>query len=119
GEGGGKGGRGGGGEAADEAMLQGMAHTSMEQLAAFLTSPDVAPGALPPAAEAQVAMDGPHEASPEAAGIFRISRPQADPISTDAVETGAVDDTPAPVPPRRPHTPSAGLERATGTAAAS
>ena len=30
-----------------------------------------------------------HESSPEAAGIFRISRPQADPISTDAAE--AVD----------------------------
>src|SRR5262249_45522630 len=85
--------------AADDVMLQRIAHTSMEQLAVFLTSPEVAPGALPPAAEAQIAMDGPHEASPEAAGIFRISRPQADPISTDAAGTGADADAPAP-PPR-------------------
>jgi hypothetical protein len=105
--------------AADDAMLQRIARTSMEQLAAFLTSPDVAPGAVPPAAEAQVAMDGPHEASPEAAGIFRISRPQADPISTDAAETGAKEDTAAPLPRRRPQTPSAGLDRDTVTVAAS
>src|SRR5215813_14366984 len=97
--------------AADDVMLQRIAHTSMEQLAAFLTSPNVAPGALPPAAEAQVAMDSPHESSPEAAGIFRISRPQADPISTDAAETASDDDAPAPPPRRRPHPPSASLER--------
>jgi len=97
--------------AADDVMLQRIAHTSMEQLAAFLTSPNVAPGALPPAAEAQVAMDSPHESSPEAAGIFRISRPQADPISTDAAETASDGDAPAPPPRRRPHPPSASLER--------
>jgi len=105
--------------AADDAMLQRIAHTSMEQLAVFLTSPDVAPGALPAVGEAQVAMDGPHESSPEASGIFRISRPQADPISTDTAETGADADTPAPLPRRRPHTPSAILERETVTLAAS
>jgi hypothetical protein len=105
--------------AADDAMLQRIAHTSMEQLSLFLTSPDVAPGALPAAAEAQVAMDSPHEASPEASGIFRISRPQADPISTNATETATDADAPAPLPRRRPHAPSANLERETVTLAAS
>ena len=69
--------------AADDAMLRRIARTSMEQLAVFLTSPEVAPGKSPSAPEAQVAMAAPHESSPEAAGIFRISRPQADPISTN------------------------------------
>jgi len=105
--------------AADDAMLQRIAHTSMEQLAVFLTSPEVAPGALPAASEAQVAMEGPHEASPEASGIFRISRPQADPISTNAAETAVDVDAPAPLPRRRPHPPSAILERETVTLAAS
>src|SRR5262249_12267300 len=97
--------------AADDAMLQRIAHTSMEQLAVFLTSPEVAPGAFPAAPEAQVAMEGPHEASPEASGIFRISRPQADPISTNAAETAVDVDAPAPLPRRRPHPPSAISER--------
>jgi hypothetical protein len=69
--------------AADDAMLRRIARTSMEQLAVFLTSPEVAPGTSPSAPEAQVAMAAPHESSPEAAGIFRVSRPQADPISTN------------------------------------
>jgi hypothetical protein len=69
--------------AADDAMLRRIARTSMEQLAVFLTSPEVAPGTSPSAPEAQVAMADPHESSPEAAGIFRVSRPQADPISTN------------------------------------
>jgi hypothetical protein len=95
--------------AADDAMLQRIARNSMEQLAAFLTSPDVAPGTSSPPAEAQVAqvaqvtMDGPTEASPEAAGIFRISRPQADPILLDTAESaGAGSAGPVPLPPRRP-----------------
>ena len=75
----------------------------MEQLAAFLTSPEVAPGTSPPAAEAQVALAASHESSPEAAGIFRISRPQADPISTDAAEAASADSAePVPLPRRRP-----------------
>ena len=42
--------------AADDAMLHRIARASMEQLAAFLTSPEVAPGTAPaPADEAQVA----------------------------------------------------------------
>src|SRR5262249_61172541 len=82
--------------AADDAMLQRIAHTSMEQLAVFLTSPDVAPGALPAVGGAQVAMDGPHESSPEASGIFRILRPQAGPISTDNPKNGADSQQTAP-----------------------
>jgi len=89
--------------AADDVMLQRIARTSMDQLAAFLTSPDIAPGTSPPAVEAQVALSGPNEASPEAAGIFRISRPQADPISLDTGESPDVDSAePLPLPRRRP-----------------
>jgi hypothetical protein len=87
--------------AADDAMLNRIARESMDQLAAFLTSPAVVPGASPSAADPQVAMVDSHESSPEAAGIFRISRPQADPVSLDTGE--AVDaDSPEPLPvPRR------------------
>jgi len=66
--------------AADDAMLSRIASNSMERLAIFLTSPAVAPGTSPPMGEAQVAMAQSHESSPEAAGIFRIFQPVADPI---------------------------------------
>jgi hypothetical protein len=86
--------------AADDAMLRRIAHSSMEQLAAFLTSPDVAPGTAPAAEEPQVAMAGSSDSTPEAAGIFRISHTQADPISA---ETGrGAEDEAVPLPPRRP-----------------
>jgi hypothetical protein len=65
--------------AADDAMLSRIASNSMEQLAIFLTSPAVAPGTSPPMGEAQVAM-AQSQSSPEAAGIFRIFQPVADPI---------------------------------------
>ena len=68
---------------ADDAMLRRIAENSMGQLAAFLTSPEVAPGTSPPAEEARVAAADMQQSSPEAAGIYRVSRPQADPISTD------------------------------------
>ena len=94
--------------AADDAMLRRIANTSMEQLAAFLTSPEVAPGAAPGPVQAlgQVAAVAatavPAESSPEAAGIFRISDPQADPISTDTAESAAEDESVAvPLPRRR------------------
>jgi len=104
--------------AADDAMLHRIAQSSMEQLAAFLTSPEVAPGTAPaPANEAQVAQVGPHESSPEAAGIFRISWPQADPISTGTAE--AVDeDNAVPLPRRRPPVTAALAEREMLTLAA-
>jgi len=89
--------------AADDAMLGRIARTSMDQLAAFLTSPDVAPGTAPSPVEAQVAMTNPGASSPEAAGIFRVSHTPADPISTDAADApDDQQDAPAPLPSRRP-----------------
>jgi hypothetical protein len=90
--------------AADDAMLARIARASMEQLAAFLTSPEVAPGTAPLSTEPQVAMTNPGEASPEAAGIFRISHAQADPISTDAPAASSDEGpgNPVPLPSRRP-----------------
>jgi hypothetical protein len=86
--------------AADEAMLRRIAQSSMEQLSAFLTSPAVAPGAAP---SPEVAMTDAGESSPEAAGIFRIYRPQADPISTASADPAGEDETqPVPLPRRRP-----------------
>jgi hypothetical protein len=88
--------------AADDAMLHRIAQSSMEQLAAFLTSPEVAPGTAP-ATEPQIALADPSESSPEAAGIFRIFRPQADPISTASAEPSSDNETePVPLPRRRP-----------------
>ena len=90
--------------AADDAVLGRIAHASMEQLAAFLTSPEVTPGAAPSPTEPQVAMTNPGESSPEAAGIFRISHGQADPASMGAAD-GAPDDRedgPVPLPSHHP-----------------
>ncbi len=92
--------------AADDAMLGRIARASMEQLAAFLTSPEVAPGTAPSPTEPQVAMTNPGESSPEAAGIFRISHSQAGPASTGAADAAPDDgqDGPVPLPSRRPTT---------------
>jgi hypothetical protein len=79
--------------AADDAMLNRIARTSMEQLAVFLTSPEVAPGALPPVGEPQVAMAGSHESSPEAAGIFRVFQPLVDPIQAATAEAATPPPT--------------------------
>ncbi|HSJ39833.1 MAG TPA: hypothetical protein VK955_02115 [Xanthobacteraceae bacterium] len=90
--------------AADDAVLGRIAHASMEQLAAFLTSPEVTPGAAPSPTEPQVAMTNPGESSPEAAGIFRMSHTQADPALTGAADGSPDDrqDGPVPLPSRRP-----------------
>lgn len=68
---------------ADDAMLHRIARSSMDQLATFLTSAEVAPGtpmaAAPAPAPAQIALIGDRDPTPEAAGIFRISKPQSDP----------------------------------------
>ncbi|MBS0249267.1 MAG: hypothetical protein JSR61_21850 [Proteobacteria bacterium] len=77
---------------ADDAMMRRIAQTSMEQLTAFLTSPEIAPAAGLP----DVALDN---RSPEAAGIYRIYRANADPLSGDASPAGS-----PPLPPRRPET---------------
>lgn len=94
---------------ADDAMLRRIANASMEQLASFLTSPEVAPGAAPapepgqPAATQTLAAARPADSSPEAAGIFRISYPQADPISTEDSGPAADEETDTvPLPQRRP-----------------
>jgi len=79
---------------ADDAMMRRIARSSMDQLAAFLTSSDVAP-ATPAPARGQVALLGQRDASPEAAGIFRMARPQADPLP-DSANAEAVE-----VPPPR------------------
>jgi hypothetical protein len=67
-------------------MLSRIARNSMDQLAAFLTSPEVAPGTSPAPAEAQVASATPSESSPEAAGIFRTTSTRVDPVMADATD---------------------------------
>ncbi|HTT49468.1 MAG TPA: hypothetical protein VMG39_15875 [Pseudolabrys sp.] len=89
--------------AADDAMLHRIAGNSMDQLAAFLTSPDIAPGTPDAAPRMALATSG--ESSPEAAGIFRIFRPNADPapVSAGAIPASADGDAArVPLPPRRP-----------------
>ncbi|HEY6699828.1 MAG TPA: hypothetical protein VI137_03270 [Pseudolabrys sp.] len=75
--------------AADDGMLRRIANTSMEQLAAFLIAPEVAPGTAPSGIEPQAAMAAP--SSPEAAGIVRISRP--DPIQPSVASVAAASLT--------------------------
>ncbi len=100
--------------AADDAMLRQIARASMDQLAAFLVSPEVAPGSAPAATERQVAMASPTESSPE----FRI--PLADPVTAGASEATASTGAAKPAPLPRSPTASAALSgRATLTLAAS
>jgi hypothetical protein len=88
--------------AADDAMLQRIARSSMDQIAAFLTSPNVAPGT--PDAAPQLALMGTQDSSPEAAGIFRIFNAKADPVAGSGAEPipAATADDAVPLPPRRP-----------------
>jgi hypothetical protein len=88
--------------AADDAMLQRIARSSMAQLATFLTSSEVAPGTP---SVAQVGAMGAGESSPEAAGIFRIFRASTDPVATETAEASAVTGDNAirvPLPRRKP-----------------
>jgi hypothetical protein len=112
--------------AADDAMLQRIARSSMDQLAAFLTSPEISPEVTPSTPDlpgaAQVALIGPRDSSPESAGIFRIFRPQADPVPSQTAEgTSAADESAGSVPlPRRRPAPAAAVSaRETVTLAAS
>jgi hypothetical protein len=101
-------------QVADDALLQRIAHISMGELAIFLTSPAVVPNA--PAAP-KLASAAPDAASPEAAGIFRIFRPRADPLPAE--ESGATTDGSAvPMPRRRPAPATAVSARQTVTFAA-
>jgi len=84
---------------ADDAMLQRIAHSSMDQLSAFLTSSDVAPGT--PDSGPRLALAGAPDSSPEAAGIFRIFQAKADPAPADSAEV-PVAAGPVPLPPPRP-----------------
>jgi hypothetical protein len=107
-------------KAADNAMLRRIAHSSMDKLAAFLTSPAVAPSTPGLADNTQVAMSVPPAASPEAAGIFRIVQPKVDPPPADAAHpTPAAKDDTVPLPRRRPAAPIADLPARTLTLAAS
>lgn len=93
--------------AMDDAMVRRIADGSMTQLAAFLTSRKTVPGApaepeTPDAADLpQVAFAPTRDASPEAAGIFRID--QGRPAGAPADRAAAV-----PLPPHRP-TPAAAV----------
>lgn len=112
--------------AADDAMLKRIATSSMDQLAAFLTSPAVAPSA-PAASAPQVALIGQDDTSPEAAGIFRIFKAHADPVpakTEQAPEPADVAERPAivgrvPLPRRRPPVAAAVSARDTVTLMAS
>jgi hypothetical protein len=88
--------------AADDGMLQRIAQSSMDQIAAFLTSADVAPGT--PDAVPQLALMGTEDSSPEAAGIFKIFNPTADPVSGTRAEPipAASGDKDVPLPPSKP-----------------
>jgi hypothetical protein len=88
---------------ADDAMLRRIAAASMDQLAAFLTSPDVTPN-NPGAAATPVALIGPGDSSPEAAGIYRIFRANADPSPTQVAGATAGDqgDDSVALPQSRP-----------------
>ena len=92
--------------AADDAMLNRIARSSMTQLAAFLTSPEVAPGTVQASGEPQLVLAATHDSSPEAAGIFRIFQAHADPapqaVEAASVEAGQPIAGPIPLPRRRP-----------------
>jgi hypothetical protein len=107
--------------AVDEAMLTHIAGSSMDQLAAFLTSPTAAPG-TPATAPAEVASVGGSDATPESAGIFPIFKPQADPLptasapspsapspsaSSPAAQASPAFAGPVPLPRSRPPIPAA------------
>lgn len=80
--------------AADDAMLRRIAQTSMDQLAAFLTSPEAAPGTPVAGVDPQYVLVG-GAPSPESEGIYRM--PNADPVPTAETPDDAV-----PLPRRRP-----------------
>jgi hypothetical protein len=111
--------------AADDAMLKRIAHSSMDQLAAFLTSPEIAPNTLVAAKPPQIALIGQRDGSPEAAGIFRIFKAHADPVPAEtapdqnASEAIPVSTGPVPLPRSRPPVAAAISAHETVTLAAS
>jgi hypothetical protein len=106
--------------AADDEMLHRIASSSMDQLAAFLTSPEVAPSTPDMLSVPQLVLVGMRDFSPEAAGIFRIFQPNADPAPRETAEPPAVVNAgPVPLPPPRPPLAAAVSARETLTLAAS
>ncbi len=106
-------------QAADSAMMQRIADSSMTELAAFLTSPAVAPG-TPDTSGPQIALAMPDPSSPEAAGIFRVFQPSPDPapaLAPTNESTSAAGATPLP-PRRRPRVTTAVSSSETVTLAA-
>ena len=92
-------------QAADDAMLRRIAQNSMDQLAAFLTSPDAAPTA---SAAPEMTLASVTSSSPEAAGIYRIFRANADPAPVEPDEAAAAEQGAVPMPrPRPPRTAAA------------
>lgn len=86
--------------AADDKILRDIARSSIEQLAAFLQAPENAPAAREPTMTVANLGGG---MTPESAGIFRISQPNADPVANAGETDAATDDVAAvPLPPRRP-----------------
>jgi hypothetical protein len=103
--------------AASDEMLKRIANSSMDQLATFLTSPEVTPNA-PVATAPQskpVAFLGWHDVTPEAAGIFRIFRPQ---VTDEPAEPSATGTAEVPLPRNRPATSAAVSARETVTLSA-
>jgi hypothetical protein len=65
-------------DVADDAMLQRIARASMEQLAAFLATPDAAPETPVASQEPRLVLTA-DASTPEAAGIFRLAQAKTDP----------------------------------------
>ena len=106
--------------AADDDMLRRIASNSMDQLAAFLTSPEVAPSTPDVASVPQLVLAGMRDFTPEAAGIFRIFHPNADPAPRESAEPPAdIDAGAVPLPRSRPPVAAAVSARDTLTLAAS
>jgi hypothetical protein len=101
--------------AADDEMLRRIARSSMDQLAVFLTSPEVAPGT--PDTEPRMVLAGARDHTPESAGIFRLFQPNADPVPTETAQPAAAAG-PVPLPPRRPSVTTTLSARETLTLAA-
>ena len=66
-------------DVADDALLQRIARTTMEQLAAFLATPDAAPETPVAFQEPRLALAA-DASTPEAAGIFHLAQAKADPL---------------------------------------
>jgi hypothetical protein len=104
---------------ADDAMLRRIARSSIEQLSAFLNSPDVAPGTQPAPSEPAAIIDM-RDPSPEAAGIFRIFQANADPLPVGSTaDTAPSNAEYVPIPRRRPAPDDAVSAQETLTLAAS